>query len=78
MRGRRERKKSPRLKIAAKFNRGMKVRVQPGQSLISDHFTRTPGKGDEANSDDVEAQNQTRSGDEEVEKDFYTVNVWWS
>ena len=50
-------KRSPRLKIAAKFNRGTKVRVQAGQSLISDHFTRTPGKGDEANSDDEEAQN---------------------
>ena len=71
MRGRRERKKrSPRLKIAAKFNRGMKVRAQAGQSLISDHFTSTPGKGDVANSDDVETQNQARSGDEEVEKVF--------
>ena len=45
-----KKKKSPRLKIAAKFSKGNASaqrrmhRVQVGQSLISDHFDKTPNK----------------------------------
>ena len=47
-----KKKHSPRLKIAAKFTRGIgssnkisRGKVQAGQSLILDHFSKTPNKG---------------------------------
>ena len=51
-----KKKRSPRLKIAAKFNRATlvgkrSVKVQPGQSLISDHFIKTPSKSVGDNTD---------------------------
>ena len=49
MKGNKKKKRSPRLKIAAKFHKGntsgrKALKVQEGQSLISDHF-KTPDKG---------------------------------